>query len=57
VRRQRPELAPRLVRARDYRPGEHPLLKLAAAAYEMPRLVWIRRRLLVTALQLHPTGR
>jgi hypothetical protein len=45
------------VRARDYRPGEHPLLKLAAAAYEMPRLVWIRRRLLVTALQLHPTGR
>ncbi len=53
VCRQRPELTARLVRADDYRPFEHPLLKVASVAYELPRIAWIRRRQLVPALPLH----
>ncbi len=37
LRRQRPDLADRLVAARDYRPGEYWWLKLATALYEVTR--------------------
>jgi vancomycin permeability regulator SanA len=43
---QRPELTARLVRADDFRFFEHPWLKVASVAYELPRIAWNRRRLL-----------
>lgn len=52
VARQRPELAPRLVRAEDYRVGEHPLLKVLSVAYELERMLWYQRRWITDGLPI-----
>jgi hypothetical protein len=43
LRAQRPDLAGRLRAAADYRFGDHPVLKVATAAYELVRVVAVRR--------------
>jgi uncharacterized SAM-binding protein YcdF (DUF218 family) len=43
LRAQRPDLADRLRAADDYRFGDHPALKVATAAYELFRVLAVRR--------------
>jgi uncharacterized SAM-binding protein YcdF (DUF218 family) len=50
LRQSRPDLFARLTTANDYRPGEHPGLKVLATVYEISRLVV---RLLVQPMRRH----